>query len=217
MYDDDEAGTKVPLTRIRPSFVARLRRSDSELKAPTESELGESTTTVTSLASTAAVPDQSPGKQASKQVNRHVRGISHKAVQPALKRKAVTAGAGRCSRAWQDERTGWEVCLRGSVELQSQGAIGRHTYMQQISVGSCCAVLLKDDGLFLIFDPKRVVHNHCSSTRGASSGKTGLSRCTSKSMSCGLGSDACMKLVESSPWISQRARIKAAPITFSKA
>ena len=30
MYDDDDAGTKVPLTRIRPSFVARLRRSNSD-------------------------------------------------------------------------------------------------------------------------------------------------------------------------------------------
>ncbi|CAE7456936.1 unnamed protein product [Symbiodinium natans] len=59
MYDDDDAGTKVPLTRIRPSFVARLRRSDSEPRAleAAENELAESTATVTSLA-TSAVPDQ---------------------------------------------------------------------------------------------------------------------------------------------------------------
>ena len=62
MYDDDDAGTKVPLTRIRPSFVARLRRSDSEPRAleAAENELAESTATVTSLA-TSAVPDQSLG------------------------------------------------------------------------------------------------------------------------------------------------------------
>ena len=64
MYDDDDAGTKMPLTRIRPSFVARLRRSNSD-SGTLEAGPAESTTNPSEPTATASSSSISPASEPS--------------------------------------------------------------------------------------------------------------------------------------------------------
>ncbi|CAE7355020.1 unnamed protein product [Symbiodinium sp. CCMP2592] len=66
MYDDDDAGTKMPLTRIRPSFVARLRRSNSDsgtLEADPAESTNPSEPTATASSSSISPASEPPSLQ----------------------------------------------------------------------------------------------------------------------------------------------------------
>jgi len=101
MYDDDDAGTKMPLTRIRPSFVARLRRSNSD-SGTLEAGPAESTTNPSEPTATASSSSISPASE-----------------PPSLQELLEALEQGRMNAL--EGKSVWEALLSYKAKATSQG------------------------------------------------------------------------------------------------